>query len=48
VPVTTHSAHPLSADIAGEQRAEPCPPQPHGRTTDVDTALEYQAFDAPQ
>ncbi len=39
-----HAAHPLATDVAGEQRAEPVPPHPHGFMTDVDPALEQPVF----
>ena len=41
------SANPL-ADIGGEQRSEPVPPEANGFVTDVDAALEQQILDVPQ
>ena len=43
-----HRAHPLSADVAGQHRAEPVPPQPNRLVTYVDAALEEQVLHVPQ
>ena len=43
-----HVLDPLSADLAGEHRAEPVSPQPHGLVTNVDAALEQQVLDVAQ
>jgi hypothetical protein len=49
-PVTkaTHPAHPSTADVAGEQRTEPVPPQPHRFVANVDPAFEQQILNVPQ
>ena len=44
VGVSPHAIDPLLADICGEHRAEPVPPQPHRLVADVDAALEQQIF----
>jgi hypothetical protein len=46
--MAAHVLDPLPADLAGEHRAEPVPPQPHRLMADVDAALEQQVLDVPQ
>jgi hypothetical protein len=41
----THSLHTALADLGGEHRPEPMPPEPHCLMTDVDAALVQQVFD---
>ena len=43
-----HSAHPLLADIAGEEWAESVPPEAYRLVADVDPPLEQQIFYVPQ
>ena len=43
-----HTVDPPTADLAGEHRAEPAPPQPHGLVANVDAALEQQILDVAQ
>ena len=43
-----HPADALSANVAGEQRAEPLPPEPDCLMANIDPALEQQVFDVPQ
>jgi hypothetical protein len=33
--------------MAGEERAEPVPPQPHRFAADIDPALKQQIFEVP-
>lgn len=42
-----HPAGTLLADIAGEHRPEPIPPQPHCLVADVDPPLEQQVLHVP-
>jgi hypothetical protein len=43
----THPAHPLLADIAGEEWSKPVPPEAHGLVADVDPPLEQQVLYDP-
>jgi hypothetical protein len=43
-----HVIDTLPADLGGEHRAEPVPPQPHSLVADVDAALEQQVLDVAQ
>ena len=36
---------PLAAELAGEHRAEPVPPQAHRLVADIDATLEQQVLD---
>ena len=45
MPEPPHRAHPLTADVACEDRAEPVPPLPDRLVADVDPALEQQVLD---
>jgi hypothetical protein len=40
-----HAMNPLAADLSGEHRAEPVPPEPDGLMANVDPALEQEVFD---
>jgi len=42
------AADPLTANVGGEQRAEPVPPEPHRLMAGIDAALEQEIFDVPQ
>ena len=42
-----HPVHPLPANVGGEHRSEPVPPEPHRLVADVDTALRQQVLDVP-
>jgi len=44
----SHRLNPLAADLAGEHRTEPVPPEPHRLMADVDAALGQQVFHVPQ
>jgi len=46
--VGPHALNPLAADLAGEHRAEPVPPQPNRLMADVDAALEQKILDVAQ
>ena len=46
--VGPHVLNPLAADLAGEHRAEPVPPQTHRLVADIDPALEQQVLDIAQ
>ena len=48
LPQTAHLAHPLSPDVAGEQRPEPVPPVPHSLVAQVVPGFEQQARVTPQ
>src|SRR5690606_28835863 len=51
MPAPSARAHALDAplaDLAGEHRPEPMPPEPHGLVADVDAAFVQQVFDTPQ
>jgi hypothetical protein len=48
VSMSPHPTHPLPADLGGEHRTEPVPPQPHGLMANVDAALEQQILDVPK
>ena len=43
-----HAVHPTPADLAGEEWAEPVPPQPHRLMAKVKAALEQQILDITQ
>ncbi len=43
-----HLLHPPPADVGGEHRSEPVPPEPHRLVTNTDPPLEQQIFNAAQ
>jgi hypothetical protein len=43
-----HALDALSADLVGEHRTEPVPPEAHRLVADVDAALEQQVLDVPK
>ena len=43
-----HSVNPLLADLAGEHRTEPVPPEPDRLVADVDAALGQKVLDLAQ
>ena len=43
-----HPLDPLPADLGGEHRAEPVPPEPHRLVADVDAALGQQVLHIPE
>ena len=43
-----HVLNPLAADLSGEHRAEPVPPEPDGLMADVDAPLEQEVFDVSE
>ena len=46
--VVAHMRRPPPADLGGEHRAKPVPPEPHGLMADVDSALRQEALDIAQ
>ena len=42
------NSHISPADLRGEHRAEPVPPEPYRLVADIDTALEQQVLDLAQ
>ena len=40
--------NPVAAELRGENRAEPVPPQPHRLMADIDATVERQVFDNAQ
>src|SRR5947209_11943079 len=48
LPEPAHAAHPLPANVARKQRAEPVPPVPYRLMTDVDAALVQEILNVPQ
>jgi hypothetical protein len=49
-PVTeaAHSVDPLAAEVGGEHRPEPIPPQPHGFMAETNPALEQKILNVPR
>ena len=43
-----HRAHALAANVAGENRTETVPPEPHGLVAHVNSTLEEQILDVAQ
>lgn len=44
----THAMNRLAADLSGEHRAGPVPPEPDGLMADVDAPLEQEIFDVSE
>ena len=43
-----HRVHPLAANVAGENRTETVPPEPHGLVAHVNSTLEEKILDVAQ
>jgi len=48
MPEHTHPTGPLAANVGGEQRAKPVPPEPHRLVAQINAALEQQVRHVPQ
>ena len=46
--IAAHVRDPPLADLGGEHRAKPVPPEPHGLMADVDPALRQEILDIAQ